>query len=128
MPMPLFIAQLREQRWRMADGMRNALFRRSHRQQVFERIYAGNLWGDAESASGSGSSAAGTAPLRAELPGLFADLGIRTLLDAPCGDFHWMREVAGGLDHYIGLDIVPALIARNTAHHASDRVQFICAD
>lgn len=120
--------RVRLQRWRLVDSLQNAVLGRSHRQRVFERIHAGNLWGDAESASGSGSGAAATAPLRAELPRLFAELGIRSLLDAPCGDFHWMRDVVGGLDEYTGLDIVPTLIARNTALHGSSRVRFVCAD
>lgn len=82
---------------------------------IFSEIYHGNLWGESESVSGPGSSLAETAALRRELPGLLAALGVRTLLDAPCGDCHWILAAPLDLDLYIGADLVPALIARNAA-------------
>ena len=41
------------------------------------------------------------------------ELNIKSVLDAPCGDFHWMRLVDLGVDRYIGADIVSGLVARN---------------
>jgi hypothetical protein len=78
---------------------------------VFSEIYADNLWNDAESRSGAGSTMAYTASVRAALPPLLARHNVRVFLDAPCGDFHWMRAVPLGETRYIGGDIVPALIA-----------------
>ena len=76
----------------------------------FERMYETNLWAGSESRSGVGSSLASTARLRAELPALLRTLGVRRLLDVPCGDFHWMSEVdLAGID-YIGGDIVGAAV------------------
>jgi hypothetical protein len=80
-------------------------------KSVFSEIYADNLWNDAESRSGAGSTMAYTAGVRAALPPLLARHGVRTFLDAPCGDFHWMRAVDLKGARYIGGDIVPALIA-----------------
>jgi hypothetical protein len=37
----------------------------------------------------------------------------KTLLDAGCGDFNWMRHVNLKLDQYIGIDVVPELICEN---------------
>jgi hypothetical protein len=97
-------------------------------RHIFERIYDQNLWGNAESASGGGSSTTGTDAIRRELPMVFERYGIRSLLDAPCGDFHWMKHVAGTLDRYIGVDIVRDLIGRNERLYGTHRMHFVCAD
>ncbi len=44
---------------------------------------------------------------------LFAELGVRSVLDIPCGDFHWMAQVELRLQEYIGADIVEPLIRSN---------------
>jgi hypothetical protein len=100
----------------------------SHRRAVFEGIHSANLWGDAQSVSGGGSSLSATGVVRRELPDLVRQYGVRTLLDAPCGDFNWMREVADVVDRYVGVDIVPALIAKNASLYQSDKISFRCAD
>jgi len=119
---------LRFQAWRFRDAVQHRVRGRAHRRHVFERIYDKNLWGDPESASGGGSGTAATDAIRRELPAVFARFGIRSLLDAPCGDFHWMKYVAGSLDRYVGVDIVRDLIERNERLYATDRVRFLCAD
>ena len=83
------------------------------RAERFQRIFEENAWGNRESVSGEGSNLERTKVVRAELPGLLARHGVRSLLDAPCGDFYWMKEVdLAGVD-YIGVDIVPEIIARD---------------
>ena len=103
------------------------LFRRARRaaqnylgsaSRPFERIYLQNLWGNSESRSGAGSTTEATAILCRSLPVLLQQLGVRTLVDAPCGD-HWLRRANLELERYVGLDSVPALIATNAAHYAS---------
>lgn len=42
---------------------------------------------------GARLDAAATVAIRHALPGILRDFQITTLLDAPCGDFHWMKEV-----------------------------------
>jgi len=91
---------------------------------IFAEIHRGNLWGEPESVSGPGSSLAETAALRRELPGLLGGLGVRTLLDAPCGDCHWILGTPLDLDLYIGADVVPALIERNAAELAGPGREF----
>ena len=51
--------------------------------------------------SGPGSSLVQTATIRRDIPALLASLGIRSFLDAPCGDFNWMRHVDLGVERYI---------------------------
>ena len=97
---------------------------------MFRTIYEKNRWGEEESRSGEGSSLAATANLRLELPGIIRRLAIGSILDAPCGDFHWMATmgIQDLVDCYHGVDIVPELIAVNQQKWQSDRVTFEVAD
>ncbi|MFU8818001.1 MAG: class I SAM-dependent methyltransferase [Pseudomonadales bacterium] len=95
---------------------------------IFDWIYRTNKWGDPESVSGKGSNLAQTRNLRAELPALLQRLEVKTLLDAPCGDFHWMQHTPLAVDEYIGADIVPALVDANQTAHAAPGRRFVCLD
>src|SRR6266700_7257941 len=90
-------------------------------QQRFQRIHDTNLWGAAASPSGLGSEIDATAVLRAELPPLLARLGATSLLDAPCGDAGWINKIRLGAS-YVGIDIVPDLIARLRAGAAAGEI------
>lgn len=91
-------------------------------QEVFSQIYETNWWGDTESASGTGSNLKQTEVIRLNMPSLLRLLQVRSILDAPCGDFFWMKEVdLNFLDLYVGADIVPNLIRRNNQLHGSNR-------
>ncbi len=74
-----------------------------------EKIHQTNLWQAETSRSGPGSEEDATCKIRQELPTLFKNLGISTLLDAPCGDASWIMKCNLGVE-YTGLDIVPDLI------------------
>jgi SAM-dependent methyltransferase len=128
MGMKRMVVETRFQFWRWRDLIRDQFYGKAHRQAVFRRIHDRNLWGDPESVSGTGSGSAATSSIRRELPGLFQRYGVRSVLDAPCGDFNWMKEVAEALDRYVGVDIVPDLIERNAINHGAETVSFICAD
>jgi hypothetical protein len=95
---------------------------------IFGRIHRRNAWGDPESVSGPGSTRARGADFSAELAALLHRLEVRILLDAPCGDFNWIAEAADGVEQYIGVDVVPELIAHNLRRHRSDRRSFVHAD
>jgi len=93
-------------------------------EERFRHIYETNHWNDAESVSGPGSTLEETEPIRRALPAMLAELGAASLLDLPCGDFHWMQHTdLSGID-YIGGDLVGELIERNRAQHARDGVAF----
>lgn len=96
--------------------------------RVFREIHDGNAWGHSESLSGPGSTLENTATLRRTLPLLVAKYGLRRVVDAPCGDFNWMRSIVGIFDEYIGVDIVPDLVAANQRQFGGPRVRFVCAD
>jgi hypothetical protein len=55
-------------------------------------------------------------------------LGVRSLLDVPCGDFHWLSEVALGVESYVGVDLVEALVERCQNIYGDARRRFLCAD
>ncbi len=98
------------------------------RSDVFRRIFQENRWGNNESVSGEGSNLERTAVVRSALPALLARYGVRSILDAPCGDFFWMKEVPLDGIAYIGIDIVPEIIARNVDLFASAQRSFVLGD
>jgi SAM-dependent methyltransferase len=95
---------------------------------VFSEIYHTNAWQDPESVSGRGSTLARTTAIMSQLPLLLQDLNAQTLLDAGCGDFNWMRRVTLTGINYIGIDVVPELIARNRELYERERTTFAVLD
>lgn len=96
-------------------------------KEIFDRIFRENTWGNADSRSGDGGSTSQTTTIRAVLPEILQNTQAKSILDLPCGDFHWMQTVY--LDaQYIGADIVPELIDQNKAKFGSDTRQFILHD
>lgn len=94
----------------------------------FKRIEQINMWGASGSVSGLGSERQATEAMRNRLPGLFDHLGVQSILDAPCGDANWIREVTTGIA-YTGIDIVPSLIEQNVHQWTgNDAHRFMVAD
>ncbi len=98
------------------------------RGQIFAKAYEETLWGSTESLSGEGSELGATESLRVYLPELFQRLSIKTFLDAPCGDWNWMRLVDLTKVDYVGADIVPSAIENNQAKFLRPGVRFVVAD
>lgn len=123
-PRPL-LAPLREavSRWRE----RQALKGRSA-AAIFSDYYHHNTWGSAESRSGRGSDLKQTEALRLALPKLMDEIQVHSLLDLPCGDFHWMSRLDLGRVDYLGADIVPALVEHNQREYGRERVRFAHLD
>src|SRR3954454_10758442 len=98
------------------------------RAQIFQLAYATRAWGSMESGSGIGSELAATENVSAYLPELFQRLQVSKFLDAPCGDWNWMRRVdLSGVD-YFGVDIVSSVITKNKQKYARPGVHFVHAD
>ena len=109
-------------------GVRIAAPRAAH-HAIFTRIYRSNEWDDPESRSGPGSTRARGAGLRPALAELLARHSIATLLDAPCGDFNWIRDLTAEVPiSYTGVDIVEELIRDNIRRYADERHRFFCRD
>ena len=96
--------------------------------EIFSDIYNENVWENDESVSGDGSTLEYTANLREKLPELFRQFEIKSILDAPCGDYNWFRHVTRGGVDYVGGDIVSELIDRNNEKFQDEHTRFIKLD
>jgi hypothetical protein len=96
-------------------------------QEIFTRIFQRNAWKGAHSVSGWGSDPDQTGNIIKELPVLLKELGTSTMLDLPCGDFHWMRVLDLKDIKYIGADVVNELVCHNRRHE-SDNTSFVHLD
>ena len=101
-------------------------------QKIFERAASENYWGDVDSVSGPGSNMADTRVIRREIPGLLRRYQIKSMLDAPCGDLFWMKEILPEIIEqgitYTGADIVPGLIEKHQHFFKDERMRFHVLD
>jgi SAM-dependent methyltransferase len=113
-------------KWRIPSEITRSQMRRLPNAEArFTKIYRSNFWAAKESVSGPGSSLDNTEHLRKELAALFERFSIKSVFDAPCGDFHWMRMVvdANAID-YVGGDIVRPMIEANRLRYERPGVAF----
>lgn len=96
--------------------------------KIFSRYYRSNSWGDNETVSGVGSRLDATVNLRAQLPSLLERFEIRSILDAPCGDYNWFRHVERDGVKYLGVDIVAELVEQNRRRYSDPNTDFIQLD
>jgi SAM-dependent methyltransferase len=108
--------------------LQRLLYRITPYRSKFITYYREWGWGPSESVSGPGSTLAATRFVRLGLQDVFQKFGVRTFMDVPCGDFHWMRDVDLSGIEYLGIDIVPDLILDNIRKFGLERVRFQCAD
>ena len=104
--------------------LRTALLKRKTVEKRFESIYKNNSWGGTTSVSGRGSDLDQTKTLIKELPSLFEDLNISSILDIPCGDFNWIKKINLNKYQYIGADIVKEIIDNNKKLYEKENVSF----
>jgi hypothetical protein len=96
--------------------------------EVFREIYRRHHWAGSESPSGVGAGADQTSGIRRALPALLADLGVRSMLDLPCGDHGWMRSVDLPVARYIGADLLPEIVEPLAAELGDHRREFRVLD
>lgn len=108
----------------LRDTLVTYRLKHSTAEQIFTDIYRRNWWGGAASVSGTGSALDQTRVIAERLPGLLRELGVSTLLDVPCGDFHWMRTVPLDGIRYVGGDIVPDLVRKNCEAYQRPGIEF----
>lgn len=97
-------------------------------KNVFEEIYENNGFGSLESKSGPGSTLEETKKLREKIKNLIKDKNIKSVVDIPCGDFNWMKEIVFNFDSYIGGDIVEQAIEENNKRYSNSSIKFIHFD
>jgi hypothetical protein len=111
----------------LVRAMRAVRYRRTPIKTIFTELYYEPAR-DWEVISGPGSDRTQTQVIAREIPRLAAELEINVFLDAPCGDFFWMRHVALPVERYIGVDIVDALIQGHRDEFTSPEREFRCLD
>jgi hypothetical protein len=94
-------------------------------EKVFETIYNENHWNEIESKSCTGSNSKNTAQVVKIIEDVFNELAIKSVLDIPCGDFHWMRGVNRNGVEYLGGDIVQDLISKNASLFSGQSTKFL---
>lgn len=99
-----------------------------YNRYVFSKIYKNDLFNsfvaNKESKSGPGSNLEQTAQITVEIPELIKKYNIKSILDLPCGDFHWMNRVDLSDVQYTGGDIVSGLIRSNSAKFTKKNITF----
>lgn len=108
------------------------------RKLVFKTIYSTNHWNkyqqydpNINSVSGPGSNpkTLQTNKLIKNLSNFIENHGIKSLVDAPCGDCAWVKEIFLQKNiKYTGIDIVEELIALNKKRFPKKNVIFLCDD
>ena len=92
-------------------------------ENVFEDIHKYNIWGSNETRSGPSSNLSATTKTREFLTTTLKKYNITSILDAGCGDFHFMQNIDLSGIKYTGLDISKSMIesatktAANRPHH-----------
>src|ERR1035437_3508687 len=101
-------------------------------ESITNNVFKENLWGGSESRSGPGSNLQNTSEIRVRIPKLLKKYNIKLFIDAPCGDFNWMKVINKKLeellDSYLGIDIVDEVIELNNKTFATDKIKFTRAD
>lgn len=111
--------------------IRNKLVKEKSRfittEKIFSDIYNENKWGGKQSRSGPDIMKR-TETIRRMLPELLKEYHIHSILDIPCGDFYWMREVNLDSISYVGADIVEKMIQENQNKYSKENRKFIKLD
>jgi hypothetical protein len=97
-------------------------------QDVFSQIYENYGFGGTESRSGFGSTLSETKELREKIKALIQDKNIKSVIDIPCGDFNWMKEIVFSFESYIGGDIVENAVKTNNEKYSNSKIKFINFD
>ncbi len=106
------------------------VFRRNSSEYKFRSIWRNNYWGNEESMSGPGSTLEQTENFISRFPELMERFSVRTILDAPCGDFNWMKEIKKRNPNllYKGGDLVPEIVDFVKSKYSSDTATFFVLD
>jgi hypothetical protein len=111
----------------LINRIAHAKYKNKDIQDVFTDIYVRNHW-QGQSKSGAGSDLRQTEEVKLILKRVIQECEIKSILDVPCGDFYWAKEIDFGHVSYCGADIVEKIIDVNNTIHRKGNIQFIQAD
>lgn len=94
---------------------------------TFQKIYISNYWGKS---SGPGSTLMRTTQTICNLNHILQLFNTTLLIDLSCGDQQWMKYVRmlNPSLKYIGTDVVPSVIHRNTIKYGNEKNEFFLVD
>jgi hypothetical protein len=104
------------------------IFNKNSQKERFELIYKTNFWSSKESVSGLGSEQINTINAKKGIVNIINEYKINSILDAPCGDFNWIKDILNDDVKYIGADIVKDLVDRNLIKFYKKNINFIQLD
>ena len=104
------------------------IFNQNTSEKRFNLIYKTNFWSSNESVSGYGSELKNTINIEKEIINIIKKYQIKSILDAPCGDFNWVKNVLDKDLTYIGGDIVQEIIDNNIRKFKNNKLDFIKLD
>ena len=104
------------------------IFNKNSQKERFELIYKTNFWSSKESVSGLGSEQINTINVKKGIVNIINEYKINSILDAPCGDFNWIKDILNDDIKYIGADIVKDLIDKNLIKFYKKNINFIQLD
>ena len=126
----MIITEIKKIYKRLTDLILGFYIKKLNSKKRFETIHRFSYWKspESESLSGAGSELQVTENIRRDLSNFLSNYQIKTILDAPCGDFYWMSKM--NLDNlkYTGGDIVEKLIIDNNNNFKTDNINFINLD
>ena len=96
-------------------------------KEIFDRIYEKNLWQSSETVSGKGSELIFAQNLLLHLPVVLKKYNVKTVVDAPCGDYNWILHLDYRFEKYTGIDIVQKQNEKNKKYE-NERVKFFAGD
>lgn len=125
----LIPAPLRRILGRIAAARRARRLGRLGVADAFDEIYRKGYWKQGEALSGVGSEGSWADDYCAVVADLVRSHGLKSAVDAGCGDFSIGARLAPLFQSYRALDVSPFIIARNRSLHGHlPNVQFETAD
>ncbi len=113
---------------RIYQKNKKLIFNQDTSEKRFDLIYKTNFWSSNESVSGYGSELKNTINIEKEIINIIKKYQIKSILDAPCGDFNWVKNILDKELSYIGGDIVQEIIDNNIRKFKSNNIKFIKLD
>lgn len=97
--------------------------------EVFSEVYRNNSWGgnSGEFYSGPGSDRDAANSFVDCVNSFIGEHNIKSVVDLGCGDFRVSSRLSQDIQ-YVGVDVVPGLIAHNNAKFGNERVRFELRD
>jgi hypothetical protein len=116
--------------WRnyLHNSILHAKYRNKSMDEVFTDIYLRNHWNGKQSRSGTGSELNQTHQVKLILKQVIKEYKVSTLLDIPCGDLNWIKDVDMEDVTYHGADIVETIINNNIEKNKNEGRRFLVAN